>query len=852
MHKDRLRYANPMLFGFFGLWFCVACGSPPAVEEAIEPGPLVDEAETACAEGIAMEDGRCASVAQLGVGQYQGCALLNSGAVMCWGPQPGGWSQAPTVVAGLKEIVQLAINDGGRCALDSQGAVYCFDEGVKKVEGIKDASKIAVGGGRGCALDSKGSLSCWALQPEDGHERGALSVDQELVPSWDEPMDFVDLAFSNAPHFNQVSACALTQAGQVWCWGSNFSGQLGDGNLTSSEAPVQVKELDDAVAIAGGRYHFCALRIAGELVCWGGRPHNPRKKPGAGAIAATSDQVLMAVPTPTKVVEIFGGERVCARLEDGSAQCWLGMSPEHSPLEPFDLSYQSLHMGTWLGCALSQDGQVYCWRQNDDPEHFFEPTLVPGLPPIVALTADYSATCADDRQGQRWCWGGPTSIQSPDARVSYHFAPVLQEDFKDLHLGVGCEQIEGALNCWGDVPVGDQWELGQVEPTSIEPLLDRQYGDLLELAVQGNAYCSRNASGAIHCWGPGWQNKQNAEAEDGVAILGVANPQALVLGRHQGCALDGVGEVYCWPTASSDAGSIQAQKVGLSEVKALDAEGAYACAIKKDGSLWCWGEGDDGQMGEGTSRHCPKPVQVAHVEGAVALALATWHGCVLLDDASVKCWGNGAMGFLGIGKAPILERFAVEGLASQRCGDGALYHGEGCDDGNLDDGDGCSAECALEASFVCEGHPSRCAREGSGDGCGVAIELSAGQVLSGTLADLHNWMDVTNTKLSVVSGGNEAIFKLEVPAESEVKIEVESGADLVLYALEAQGECPRWTPNIVAGNDASQQGLEQLKLMNTKGKARVFWVVVDSYVPSTEDFMLQVGGFQPVGAAREL
>jgi hypothetical protein len=63
-------------------------------------------------------------------------------------------------------------------------------------------------------------------------------------------------------------ACALTTDGGVWCWGSNFLGQLGDGTLTDGMRPRRVIDLEPAVSIAATSYSTCAATTSG-MRCWG-------------------------------------------------------------------------------------------------------------------------------------------------------------------------------------------------------------------------------------------------------------------------------------------------------------------------------------------------------------------------------------------------------------------------------------------------------------------------------------------------------------------------------------------------------------------------------------------------------
>jgi alpha-tubulin suppressor-like RCC1 family protein len=63
--------------------------------------------------------------------------------------------------------------------------------------------------------------------------------------------------------------CALLGDGTVRCWGSNYSGQLGDGTTTQRNTPATVSGLSGATAIAAGEYHTCALLGDGTVRCWG-------------------------------------------------------------------------------------------------------------------------------------------------------------------------------------------------------------------------------------------------------------------------------------------------------------------------------------------------------------------------------------------------------------------------------------------------------------------------------------------------------------------------------------------------------------------------------------------------------
>ena len=66
-----------------------------------------------------------------------------------------------------------------------------------------------------------------------------------------------------------VHTCARTPAGQVFCWGRNTFGQLGDGTTTDRPAPVRVVGLPAVSVVQATGAHTCAATAASESYCWG-------------------------------------------------------------------------------------------------------------------------------------------------------------------------------------------------------------------------------------------------------------------------------------------------------------------------------------------------------------------------------------------------------------------------------------------------------------------------------------------------------------------------------------------------------------------------------------------------------
>jgi alpha-tubulin suppressor-like RCC1 family protein len=88
---------------------------------------------------------------------------------------------------------------------------------------------------------------------------------------------------------------------------------------------------------------------------------------------------------------------------------------------------------------------------------------------------------------------------------------------------------------------------------------------------------------------------------------------------------------------------------GLTGVRAMDGGTSHTCVLFIDGTVKCWGENDQGQLGDGTFTYSATPVAVSGVTDAISLSAGNRHTCVVLSGGAAKCWGRNAVGQLGNG-----------------------------------------------------------------------------------------------------------------------------------------------------------------------------------------------------------
>ncbi len=138
-------------------------------------------------------------------------------------------------------------------------------------------------------------------------------------------------------------------------------------------------------------------------------------------------------------------------------------------------------------------------------------------------------------------------------------------------------------------------------------------------------------------------------------------PVATAAGAKHACAIKADGTLWCWggnaqgqlgwgTAGGSTTTPVETKGIG-GGVATVWAGSTRTCAVKRDGTLWCWGENDFGQVGDGTSGADKlSPAQViAFGATAVAVSAARYHSCALKRDGTVWCWGYNAWGDLGDG-----------------------------------------------------------------------------------------------------------------------------------------------------------------------------------------------------------
>jgi alpha-tubulin suppressor-like RCC1 family protein len=236
---------------------------------------------------------------------------------------------------------------------------------------------------------------------------------------------------------------------------------------------------------------------------------------------------------------------------------------------------------------------------------------------------------------------------------------------------LACNAIVGVE----DVTLARAKDAAQVTDEDVPIVDDDAKGDLdasvgpVEASVQLAAgylhTCVRQAAGKVQCWG----DNGAGQLGDGVPFGGTRDPAlvpqdvkgltdavAIASGVSHSCAIRRGGTVVCWGLntfgqlgdGTMDRSSSPVAVKGVTDAIGIAAGTSFTCALVKGGTVMCWGANYAGQLGDNTKNDRPTAAPVQQLTGATAIATAEFHACAVVAGA-VLCWGRNTDGQLGNG-----------------------------------------------------------------------------------------------------------------------------------------------------------------------------------------------------------
>ena len=276
------------------------------------------------------------------------------------------------------------------------------------VSGLAHISEISAGSRTTCAVLADRNVKCWGLRL-GWHGFGSIPIPV---------LGFVNtIALSVGGSF----VCAIRSGGQLRCMGWNYSGDLGDGDLDTHATPVDVLGITTAVAVSAGEGHACALLANGTVMCWG---DNQSGEVGTGTIS-TAVLAPVAVRDISRAIAIAAGaDHTCALLANRTVMCWGGNTSgqlgngtvSNDSLSPVPVTglhdVSAISAGTGFTCAVLKNGTAKCWGSNffgtlgnGTTSDSSTPVAVHGITNAVGITTGSSHACVALADNSARCWG---------------------------------------------------------------------------------------------------------------------------------------------------------------------------------------------------------------------------------------------------------------------------------------------------------------------------------------------------------------------------------------------------------------------------------------------------------------
>jgi len=362
---------------------------------------------------------------------------------------------------------------------------------------------------------------------------------------------------------------------------------------------------------------------------------------------------------------------------DGGTNDYTYEAGEDKTLTPLSLEMRGLESGCiyittlfYHNFCYKNDNTIWGWGLNQLGELGDGTNINRNIPikldleNIIQIKSGGRHTCAITNNHRVLCWGYNYMGQLGIATTVYNTSTPVEVAGLDRVIQISpggyhtCALKEdGTVWCWGEHGAnGTTIDVSYPIQINIE--------NVKEISNGGWHACALKHDNSVWCWG----NNTNGQLGDGTRNSTIIPVQvttstgltdviqvSAAAGRHHTCALKRDGTVWCWGRNTngelgngSTIDSYVPVKALIEDVKQISGGFYHTCALKRDGTVWCWGWNAYGQLGNGSTTDSSIPVKV-DIDNVVQIATGRYHTCALKSDGSVWCWGYNAYGELGNG-----------------------------------------------------------------------------------------------------------------------------------------------------------------------------------------------------------
>lgn len=379
-------------------------------------------------------------------------------------------------------------------------------------------------------------------------------------------------------------------------------------------AALSPPQLNNSHRLCVGQAHSCFVDAKHALWCWGGNTYGVvgNGTHGFGGKTENTDVEHDTVKLPVRVAAL-------------------------------DSNVAAVGCGSLRTCALTLDGKIFCFGRGESPKQLELFSDVPVARDIggraVALALERDHACALREDHTLWCWGSNYNGQlgagppPPGTITSYGYAPTTQVkelgrdivDVATFEEGTCALKNDGSLWCLGQNREGELGD-GSYEKR-LAPVRPGGLPKLLAVAGGKRHVCAVSLDGRLWCWGRNYEGQLGNAQTPKTKPVNYATPQlvpkqfdairALDLGTAETLVVDGAGDLYAFGDLTfivrgfaSHPDSTPHKLSMPGAVVEIRANHAHRCALLADESVFCWGNGEDFELGNGKSDGQADPVRV--------------------------------------------------------------------------------------------------------------------------------------------------------------------------------------------------------------------------------------------------
>lgn len=607
---------------------------------------------------------------QISAGDNHTLALREDGTVLAWGSDRYG---------------QLGL---GRTVIQTTPS---------RVNGVSTraaANSLAAGDSHFVSLQSDGSVWAWGSNRNGQLGDGSTADSPTPIRVRGLPSNITAVA-AGGDH-----SMALTSDGNIWVWGNNTFGELGDGTTTQRRSPVQVPGFTNAASIAVGYFHAAAIKRDGTLWTWGNNQfgelgdgttterHSPVQVASLGNTNSSvdaGDYHTLVIRNDT-TVWAFGFNNA-AQLGDGT------QVNRSTPVQVTGLHAISISAGGSSGtspgvhgsAAIATDGTLWVWgAPYNSTTGGFVPRQITGLTGGVEVSVGVVHLLVRRNDGSVWSMGSNSASQLGYSTSSPVFNPPAPVPGLSGAAGIAAagqasaaSLADGSTYAWGsnsDGQIGSPTVLSRPVPTVIPGL-----SNVIQISAGGTGRLYQTHSvalkrdGTVWAWGsnnfgqlatPGGTLFSSVPAQ----VPGIDNVAKIAAGGTFTLALKSDGTVWFWGNGNLGAGATStpnatgpAQIVGLSNIQEIRAGKTFAFAMRStDGTWLAWGDDRYGQLAVAASDTCidtdasvvpcvKTPAAVPALAGFREISGGMRHAVGWKNDRVLWAWGDNTFGELGDG-----------------------------------------------------------------------------------------------------------------------------------------------------------------------------------------------------------